>query len=68
MLDLSHIPKNTKADIQTFTTTNGGPVTGVFTTWTKPRGCTFVRLFGLGAGGGGGGGATPGAIKLGRAQ
>lgn len=65
MLDFSHIPDNNK-NTQIFTASNNG-ITGATTylqAWTKPRGCSFVHIFGLGAGGGGGAGAPAGGLGL----
>lgn len=56
MLDFSHIPSNTKADIQVFNNTTGG-----WNTWLKPRGTSMSFMLCLSGGGGGGAGASSAA-------
>ena len=57
MLDLNHLPTNSKVDRQIFYANS--PVSGDASTavvWTKPRGVNFIRILCLGGGGGGGAG------------
>lgn len=56
MLDFFHLPSGAKADIQVFGPTSISTGVGL-QTWNKPRGCSMVALFGVGAGGNGGNGA-----------
>jgi hypothetical protein len=54
MLDLQHIPSYTNPKFQVFYA--GGTTT--WQTWTKPKGCSMIHIFALGAGGGGGSGGV----------
>jgi len=57
MLDLNHLPTNSKVDRQIFYANS--PISGDVSnavTWTKPRGVNFIRILCLGGGGGGGAG------------
>ena len=64
MLDMSHISSFSKSYIQVFNA-NSTAANSNFSPWNKPRGCSFVRVFGLGGGGGGGAGAVPGTSSAG---
>lgn len=57
MLDFSHLPTSTKADVQVF---NGTAPTsgGGWQTWVKPRGASMLHILCIGAGGNGGNGAV----------
>lgn len=54
MLDFSHLPTSPLNDAQIYT---GEANTG-WRTWVKPRGCSVVMIFALGAGGAGGNGVV----------
>ena len=51
MIDFSHIPNGTTADIQEFTASASS-----WQTWRKPRGVSLINILCIGGGGGGGGG------------
>lgn len=57
MLDFFHLPQGVKADVQVFGPTSISTGVGL-QTWNKPRGCSMVAIFGVGAGGNGGNGAV----------
>jgi hypothetical protein len=57
VLDLSDIPRTPGTDVQIFY----GNVTTAstsFSTWQKPRGCSFIHILAIGGGGGGGAGGV----------
>ena len=58
MLDFSHLPNATNADIQVFTSTNNGLATDDVRTWIKPRGKSMLNILMIGRGGAGGTGVV----------
>ena len=57
MLDFFHTPSAVTGDRQTFGPTSSATGVG-WATWNKPRGCTMVTFYVVGAGGGGGNGVA----------
>lgn len=57
MLDFSHLPTSTKADVQVFNCGASGSGVG-WQTWFKPRGVSMLHILCIGAGGNGGAGAV----------
>ena len=57
MLDFSHIPTSTKADVQVFAGSTGFTSNG-WRVWTRPRGASMLHILCIGSGGDGGNGAV----------
>lgn len=58
MLDLGHLPTAAPQDVFWFYGNQGSGSTGMFATWTKPRGVTMVQILCLGSGASGASGAV----------
>lgn len=59
MLDLLHLPRDLRADVQVFASRPANALLD-WQTWIKPRGVSMLYMFALGGGGGGAGGSVAG--------
>lgn len=62
MLDFSHLPTSTKADVQVFNATATSTGVWQYVAWHKPRGVSMLHILAIGAGGNGGNGAVGAAL------